>query len=332
MGKEKRVFLSYKREDQVFASKLKADLEAQGIFSWIDVNEIAAGEAWDHEIEQALKKTEILLVLLTPESAASPNVMDEVSFALSTKKKVIPVMVRNCEVPFRLHRRQRIDMTGDYTFALQQLIQTIRNEKPTTPIPSSGKTSFFAQRYFIIPLLMACLLLMVYYYSGFKGILYNQWELSGDSVLRLTFINRSPQPDSNFMVTATINDSTSLKHNFASTLHFDEMPSNPKFKKMAEDFGSGDTEKHRTALQPILENGKYIVEWPVKKRANTAIEATGIDFNFATFDYRLNVAKPANAKLRSWHDWSAASSVFIFIVGLGAGILILLLINKNRKV
>lgn len=40
--------------------------------------------------------------------------MDEVSYALEEGKKVIPVLLSDCDTPFRLRRLQRIDFTADY--------------------------------------------------------------------------------------------------------------------------------------------------------------------------------------------------------------------------
>ena len=329
---ERKVFLSYKREDQSFASKLKADLEAEGIFSWIDVNGIQPGLNWDHEVEQALKKAEIVLVLLTPDSVTSANVMDEVSYALSSKKRVIPVMVRNCEVPFRLHRRQRIDLTSDYSTGLKQLIETINNEKPSLQVKLPKRKSL-VQKDFIVPLLVASFVLMVDYLSAFKGIVYTQWEVAGDSVLRLTFVNKSPQPDSNFMVTATIKDTASFGHDFLGMLTFDKIPTNPIFKNLTEDFGSGQNKKQRTALQPILENGNYIAMWPLlQKQRNSSISPADIEVKFEAFDYRLNTEKQVNARLLSWYDHSAITSAGIFILVLLVGIFTQLLIQKNKKI
>lgn len=43
-----------------------------------------------------------LLAILTPTSVASANVLDEVSFAIDQSKQVIPILVEDCAVPFRL--------------------------------------------------------------------------------------------------------------------------------------------------------------------------------------------------------------------------------------
>jgi hypothetical protein len=51
--------------------------------------------------------------------------MDEVSYALESGKKIIPVLLEDCLPPFRLRRLQRIDFTKDYNNGLSQLLAAI---------------------------------------------------------------------------------------------------------------------------------------------------------------------------------------------------------------
>lgn len=71
-----------------------------------------------------------MIIVLSPESADSPNVRDEVSYALEEQKLVIPLLYRDCKIPFRLRRLQFIDFTADYKKGFSQLTRAIRLEKP----------------------------------------------------------------------------------------------------------------------------------------------------------------------------------------------------------
>jgi hypothetical protein len=97
-------FFSYSREDSEFAVRLAKDLKAAGAMVWMDQVDITAGKRWDRAIEDALTNCPSLLVILSPASVNSTNVLDEVSFALETQKTVIPVLYRECRIPFRLRR------------------------------------------------------------------------------------------------------------------------------------------------------------------------------------------------------------------------------------
>jgi len=117
-----KIFFSYSRVDSPFALTLAKDLREAGADIWIDQLDIPAGSHWDAAVEKALNSAAYVLVILTNSSTASTNVMDEVSFALESGKKIIPVLLEDCLAPFRLRRLQRIDFTSDYTAGFSQLI------------------------------------------------------------------------------------------------------------------------------------------------------------------------------------------------------------------
>lgn len=120
-----KIFFSYSRMDSPFALKLAKDLRESGADIWIDQLDIQAGSHWDSAVEKALNSAACVLVIISPFSTSSTNVMDEVSFALETGKKIIPVMLEECPPPFRLRRLQRIDFTKDYNTGLAQLLLSL---------------------------------------------------------------------------------------------------------------------------------------------------------------------------------------------------------------
>lgn len=133
-------FFSYCRVDSEFALKLAEDLKAAGANVWMDQLDIEPGTPWDGAVEEALKRSPRMLVILSPVSASSDNVRDEVSFALSKQKRIIPILYRDCDVPFRLARLQHIDFRIDYARGLKALIRTLGMEQlaqvSTTPAPA----------------------------------------------------------------------------------------------------------------------------------------------------------------------------------------------------
>jgi formylglycine-generating enzyme required for sulfatase activity len=84
-----------------------------------------------------------MIVVLSPASVASDNVMDEVSYALEKSPEkgnlVVPIVHQPCEIPFRLRRIQRIDFTVSYDTGFSRLLQALYVEHsssaptPTTP-------------------------------------------------------------------------------------------------------------------------------------------------------------------------------------------------------
>jgi len=112
MSKE-TIFLSYSRDDTDFVMNLAKKLRSAGADIWLDQLDIKVGENWDMAVQKALKESDNFLIVLSKTSVASNNVMDEVGYALSENKKVVPVLMEECEIPFRLQRRQFADLTGE---------------------------------------------------------------------------------------------------------------------------------------------------------------------------------------------------------------------------
>lgn len=120
-------FFSYSRQDTEFAQRLAQDLRASGASVWLDQLDIRPGQRWDRTVQDALANCPRMLVVLSPSSVDSENVMDEVSFALERKKTVIPVLYRDCDIPFRLGRVQYIDFRVGYEKALKELVENLKD-------------------------------------------------------------------------------------------------------------------------------------------------------------------------------------------------------------
>lgn len=125
-------FVSYAREDVEFALRLTKDLKAAGAIVWLDSIDIAPGERWDRAVEEALRVASQLLVIISPASVESENVMDEIAFALEERKTVIPVLHRDCVIPFRLRRLQYIDFRTEYESNLEELVKSLHVDQATS--------------------------------------------------------------------------------------------------------------------------------------------------------------------------------------------------------
>ena len=103
---------------------------------WLDQLDIIPGQRRDRAIEDALKNCPRLIVILSPTAVESTHVMNEVSFALEEQKTVIPVIYRDCVIPFRLRRLQYVDFKQVYAYGLKELLKVLSSQqKPeqTTP-------------------------------------------------------------------------------------------------------------------------------------------------------------------------------------------------------
>lgn len=139
------IFFSYSRQDTEFTLRLAKDLRKTGLETWVDQLDIPAGEHWDWSIEQALEQCEYFLPVLSPDAVSSRNVMDELSFAIEERKRILPILAKNCKLPFRVRRIQYLDFTNIYIDALSSLVNIIglTEIKQDTPEANvEGETQF----------------------------------------------------------------------------------------------------------------------------------------------------------------------------------------------
>jgi hypothetical protein len=128
-------FISYSRHDSEFVMRLASDLKKAGAGVWLDQLDISPGQRWDRAVEGALESSPALLVVLSASSVDSMNVMDEVSFALEKKKAVVPILMEDCPIPFRLRRIQHVDFRRDYSRGLSALLVHLGVSSPEHPAP-----------------------------------------------------------------------------------------------------------------------------------------------------------------------------------------------------
>jgi len=116
------IFVSYSSKDRPFVLAFVEELKSFGAKIWIDQLDIELGENWDNAIEEALEKSETIMIIISPTSVESQNVQDEVSIAISTKKKMVPILIRPCELPMRWGRRQYADLASNPDKAINDIL------------------------------------------------------------------------------------------------------------------------------------------------------------------------------------------------------------------
>src|SRR5260221_156387 len=117
-----RIFISYSRQDQLFARRLATDLVGLGAQLWLDVDDIPVGMNWSTAIQQGLDKCEVMIVVISPYSMSSKNVEDEWQYYLDHNKPIVPVYHTTGRMHFQLSRLQYIDFrTAPYELALKEL-------------------------------------------------------------------------------------------------------------------------------------------------------------------------------------------------------------------
>jgi hypothetical protein len=120
----RRIFISYKRQDENFARELRQFLIKWEHVVWLDVVDIRPGENWDTAIHNGLLKADTVIGVLTPESVQSNNVLDEWGYALTNRKQLLLIQLRqvnDIHIPPRYIRIQRINIISNMEKGLSQL-------------------------------------------------------------------------------------------------------------------------------------------------------------------------------------------------------------------
>jgi HEAT repeat protein len=106
------VFVCYGREDRDFAEVVQAKLEKAGHETSMDFDILSAGDDWQTKLDVAIRNSDAVVVIMTPDARASDYVAYEWAFALGADVKIIPLEFRATEFPPRLDGLHRLDFTG----------------------------------------------------------------------------------------------------------------------------------------------------------------------------------------------------------------------------
>jgi len=113
-----KVFISHSYTDELLVKRIVTALKMQGFQVW-DHSQILLSESLVSAIDKALEESDLVIVLITPQSINSPYVEREISYVLGEKRykgRVLPVVaasideLREDQIPwvFKLNLFQRI--------------------------------------------------------------------------------------------------------------------------------------------------------------------------------------------------------------------------------
>ena len=110
------VFISYSSNDLDRVVKLADKLRSAGVSIWVDESGIGAATLWSKEIAGAIKGCKVLVLMVTPNSVKSENVVKEVTLAAEQRKKILPVVLEPTQIPealeYHLAGIQHLDIAG----------------------------------------------------------------------------------------------------------------------------------------------------------------------------------------------------------------------------
>lgn len=75
------LFISHSSKNKDFAQQLHDDLQSNGVRCWLDNEDMKGGRKLEEQIDKAIRSHERMLLVITPESMASPWVSTEITKA-----------------------------------------------------------------------------------------------------------------------------------------------------------------------------------------------------------------------------------------------------------
>lgn len=119
---------------QTVVRQLRDDLKAHGVSKvWIDEAEIEVGDSLIAKIDEGMKETPFIAVVLSSKSITAPWVKKELNIALNREISqgrvvVLPLLYEKCEIPAFLSDKLYADFTSDeqYEESLKKVLRKLR--------------------------------------------------------------------------------------------------------------------------------------------------------------------------------------------------------------
>lgn len=111
----KHVFISYSRRDGAYVERLREGLAEHGVNAWVDLSDIPVKARWRAEIEDGIRRSDIFLFVVSPDSVASAACGEELDLAVRFGKQIVPLVHREVEraaMPEGLSEHQETDGTN----------------------------------------------------------------------------------------------------------------------------------------------------------------------------------------------------------------------------
>jgi len=129
------VFISYAREDNSLAEKLRLDLESDfKIKAWKDSIDLLPGEKWDYKIKKAIKENDFVIICLSKKSISKTGYFQvEMKEAIrrqqyrpETKVYLIPVRFDKCDMPMEIEDYHCVELFKNWNKGVEEIIKSVK--------------------------------------------------------------------------------------------------------------------------------------------------------------------------------------------------------------
>jgi ribosomal protein S27E len=123
-----RLYISHSEQDVGLALEISQAMWRVGLESYAAMYNLAPGILRAERVSFGIRNSECLVALLTPESAISTTVNQEIGLARGIDLLVIPLLEKGAQLPFLIEHLRPISFSPDeFKDAIGILIKTIRD-------------------------------------------------------------------------------------------------------------------------------------------------------------------------------------------------------------
>ena len=124
-------FISYSKKQRHEADEIAQKIKSNhNVNIWIDYSGLSAGEVWRREIDEAIKRSSLIIVLVSKDSVNSQYVTYEWAYALGLGRKLLPILLDDTALHPRLEEIQHLYKDRvDFFEELHKILQNM--EYPT---------------------------------------------------------------------------------------------------------------------------------------------------------------------------------------------------------
>jgi hypothetical protein len=137
-GDTMRLFVSYRNVNRALVQELVGDLRDMGHEVWYD-QALEGGQKWWDNILENIRRSDVLLSALSPQSLDSRACQIELTYANALSKHILPVLLAGdlniALLPVILQERQLVDYRGRDKEAYKALAHALGSLPPSVPLP-----------------------------------------------------------------------------------------------------------------------------------------------------------------------------------------------------
>ncbi|MEM1171574.1 MAG: TIR domain-containing protein, partial [Cyanobacteria bacterium P01_H01_bin.35] len=126
-----QVFLGFAEGNKSIMEPIRKSLIREGITVWSSHADIKTGKYFQVEIEWGIAGADNLIYLLSSEAIKSEYCQQELTYALSLNKRIIPILISPTdltEIPAEINNLQFIDFTQSESEGIDKLLKELKSE------------------------------------------------------------------------------------------------------------------------------------------------------------------------------------------------------------